>query len=242
MRVRKIASAISEARQGAEFDLIIAHGAGAYGHQPAKKYDAMKGIHPEYGWKGYYQIRAAMTQMNLRFVGLCQQENLYPVTIQPASITLANRGHIESMYLSSIQTLLDFRQIPLLHGDIVLDKERGFTIASTEDLLIFLSEHLVFKRIIMLSDVEGVLDKFGQTIPIIDRNNFNEIDAYLGDARGIDVTGGMRQKVNILFKLVQKNHSTHAFIVSGSSEPGKIRDLILGSLKGDTYICNDRHH
>jgi len=221
MRVRRIASAISKARQGAEFDLIIAHGAGAYGHQPAKKYDAMKGIHPEYGWKGYYQIRAAMTQMNLR---------------------LANRGHIESMYLSSIQTLLDFRQIPLLHGDIVLDKERGFTIASTEDLLIFLSEHLVFKRIIMLSDVEGVLDKFGQTIPIIDRNNFNEIDAYLGDARGIDVTGGMRQKVNILFKLVQKNHSTHAFIVSGSSEPGKIRDLILGRFKGDTYICNDRHH
>ena len=63
-RIQKIAQAIRLARAECEFELVLAHGAGSFGHIIAKQLNAQQGAHPEHGWKAYYQIRQDMVDMN----------------------------------------------------------------------------------------------------------------------------------------------------------------------------------
>lgn len=235
-RVRKIAKAISLALIETDLELVLAHGGGCYGHIKAEQYRAQQGIDPEYGWQPFYQIRQDMMHLNLRFVQLVAEENLFPITVQPSAVTIAKAGKIYSMNLDVIRNLLDLDQIPLLHGDIVLDEQQGFTIVSTEDLLSFLSRSLHFQRVIMISDVPGVLDAEGKIIPVIKPDNFNDVMAQLGKTKGADVTGGMKGKVEQLYSIIRQGNITTAAILSGKSDIREIKKAITGKTKAGTII------
>jgi len=227
-RVRKIAREIAAAIQSGKVSLLLTHGAGSYGHIAAKKYNAQQGQHPQFGWQAFYEIRQDIIRMNLRLLQLFVEEGLFPITIQPSAVAMARNGKLYFMDTRNIRFLMDSNQVPLIHGDIVLDEKQGFTIASTEDQIQKLSEYIVFHRIILISDVPGVLGREGNVIPIIDHKNYAQIIDQLGGSSGQDVTGGMRSKVEQIYQLIQNNSSTKAFIVSGESEYGRIADAILG--------------
>ena len=235
-RIRKIALAISQILNEADLDLILAHGAGSYGHIKAKQYQAPKGIHPEFGWQAFYQIRQDMMHMNLRFIQLCAAEKLFPITVQPSAIIVAKRGKIISINSNIIKQLLELGQIPLIHGDIVIDELQGFTIASTEDILFLLSQSLPLHRVIMISDVPGVLDAQEEIIPVINRDNYNNVMAYLGAAKGVDVTGGMKKKVEQLYSLIRHNKINKAYILSCESNLIDFKNAITGQMKHGTMI------
>ena len=234
--IRKLASAILEATHDASYQIVLAHGAGAYGHIKAKEYNAQEGIHPEYGWKAYYEIRKDMTRMNLEFVSLCAESGLFPVTIQPSAIITAERGQVVKIDTNVIENLLRQDQIPLLHGDIVTDDRQGFTIASTEDILTILSQQHPFQRVIMISDVPGVLDKSGQLIPEIDPKNYQQVLRHLSGAKGADVTGGMRGKVDRLYALVRSGSVRSARIISGDLDDDELRRVITNASDAGTSI------
>lgn len=236
-RVRKIAREITTAIQLGKVSLLLSHGAGSYGHIAAKQYQAQQGSHPHFGWQAFYQIRQDMMKMNLRILQLCAEEGLFPITIQPSAIAMARKGKLIYMDTRNIRFLLDSDQVPLIHGDIVLDENQDFTIASTEDQIRKLSEYIFFHRIVMISDVPGVLDNEGNVIPQIDHNNYSQILDQLGGSAGLDVTGGMRSKVEQVYQIIQKNPSTQAFIISGDSGPGVMTSSILGEGKNGTMIC-----
>jgi len=234
--VRKIAQAISDSLNESQYELVLAHGAGAYGHIQAKFYNARQGIHPVHGWEGFYKIRQDMMLMNLRFVKICAENKLFPITIQPSAILFARNGEIVSLQAEIIKKLLQSRQIPLLHGDIVYDDQQGFTIASTEDILSTLSSKIYFDRVIMISDVPGILDTEGNVIPEINEQSFENVVGFLSGARGADVTGGMKNKVEQLYKLIRSGVIKEALIISGNSDPLAIKEAILGSTKIGTII------
>ena len=235
-RIRNIAVAIVQALKETDIELVLAHGAGSYGHIKAKQYRAQQGIHPDYGWEGYYLIRQDMMFLNLRFIQLCAEENLFPITIQPSAIITAKAGNIVSLNSNVIKSLLESNQIPLLHGDIVVDESQGFTIASTEDILSFLASYLPFNRVIMVSDVPGVLDAQGEIIPVINHNNFDNVMSLPGRAKGADVTGGMKKKVEHLYNLIRKSYLTEACILSCNSNMVELKNAIIGIAKQGTRI------
>ncbi|UCE04850.1 MAG: hypothetical protein JSW07_14660 [bacterium] len=237
-RVRKIAGEIAEVVKTGKISLILAHGAGSYGHIAAKKYEAQSGRHPQFGWQAFYHIRQDMIRMNLRLLRLFAEEGLFPITVQPSAIAMARKGKLYFMDTKNIRFLLENNQIPLIHGDIVLDEKHGFTIASTEDQIQKLSEYIFFHRIVLISDVSGVLNTEGKVIPIVDHRNYAQIINQLGGSAGLDVTGGMRTKVEQVYQLIQKNPTTQAYIISGDSDPGVILGTIIGDTTIGTMICN----
>lgn len=236
-RVRKIAREIATAVQSGKISLVLSHGAGSYGHIAAKQYQAQQGSHLHFGWQAFYQIRQDMMKMNLRILQLCAEEGLFPITMQPSAIAMARKGKLIYLDTRNIRFLLDSDQVPLIHGDIVLDENQDFTIASTEDQIQKLSEYIFFHRLVMISDVPGVLESDGNVIPMINRQNYSQVIDQLGGSAGLDVTGGMRTKVEQVYQIIQKNPSTQAFIISGDSEPGVITGSILGEGKNGTMIC-----
>lgn len=236
-RVRSIARAIYKFREIMDaWDIVLAHGAGAYGHIKAKLYNAQNGIHPEFGWRAFYQIRQDMTRMNLTFVQICMEEKLFPITIQPSAIMTASAGHVKSLDATVIRRLLDFGQIPVLHGDIVADDTQGFTIASTEDILTALVDDLHFDSVVMISDVPGVLDDRGQVIPEINPENYDEIIMHLKGAKGADVTGGMRGKVQQLYQLIRAGKFDSARIISSDDNPQFLLDVLTNRKQAGTVI------
>ncbi len=235
-RVRKVARELVAAVRSGQVSLLLTHGAGSYGHIAAQNYRAQEGSNPQFGWQAFYQIRQDMIKMNLRILQLCAGEGLFPITVQPSAIAMAQDGKLQFMDTRAIRFLLDSDQIPLVHGDIVLDEKQDFTIASTEDQIRKLSDYIFFHRIVLISDVPGVLDAEGKVIPVIDQRNYASIIEQLGGSAGLDVTGGMRSKVEQIYHLIQENPNIQAVIISGDSEPGVIAEAILGEGNHGTLI------
>jgi len=235
--VRTIAREILTAWKTQQISLILSHGAGSYGHMAAEKYSAKKGRHPQWRWQAFYEIRESMIRMNLRMLHIFMEEGLYPITVQPSAIATARAGKLNFIDTRIIRLLLESDQIPLIHGDIIADESQGFTIASTEDQIAQLNEYMSFRRIVLISDVPGVLDSAGQVIPRIDQNNYSQIIAHLGGSAGADVTGGMKTKVERMVQIIAESSLTQAFILSGNSDVGIIARTILGEHIQGTIIC-----
>ena len=223
-------------RRGRPIRLVLGHGGGSYGHILAKKYAAVAGVHPDYGWEGLYKIRESMARMNLLFVQHCNKGGLFPVTVSPFAVAEAADGVVRRLDVHNIQALLEDGQVPLLHGDIIPDSKRGFTIASTEALLEALSRRIRFDRIIMVSDTDGVLGRGGATIPRIHGGNIKKLVGMIGGSGSPDVTGGMRKKVEKLSALVRGGRAGSARILRCSANGRNLYEAILGTGGGGTLF------
>jgi isopentenyl phosphate kinase len=116
--------------------------------------------------------------------------------------------------------------VPLLYGDVALDDVRGGTIASTEDLFVYLTPLLAPQRILLATRVAGVLDDRGEVIPVISPAALPALRAVLRGARGVDVTGGMADKVERMAALVERYPGLVAHIFSGET-PGTLTSVLL---------------
>src|SRR5208283_754257 len=132
----------------------------------------------------------------------CRRGGLFPLTVSPFAVAEGRAGKLCRLHTAAIRRLLRNGQIPLLHGDIILDSRQGFGIASTEELLAHLAKEIRFDRIVMLTDVDGVYDADGVTIPLLTPQNIGRYLGSLSGSRGPDVTGGMSDKVKNLLRLV----------------------------------------
>jgi isopentenyl phosphate kinase len=224
------------ARRGRPIRLVLGHGAGSYGHILAKKYGAVAGVHPKHGWQALYKIRESMTRMNQLFLNHCNRGGLYPVTVSPFAVAGARDGVVRRLDIKSIQALLEQGQVPVLHGEVILDSKRGFTIASTEALLEALSRRVHFDRIVMVSDTEGVLDHDRKTIPTISRSNIKALFGAIKGSHAPDVTGGMRKKVEKLFALLSGGRAGSARILRCAKDGGNLRQAVLGTGGGGTLL------
>jgi isopentenyl phosphate kinase len=224
------------ARRGRPIRLVLGHGAGSYGHILAKKYAAVDGIHPRHGWEGLYKIRESMTEMNSLFIRHCSRGGLFPVTVSPFAVAEARDGAVYRLDTGSIQSLLNRGRVPVLHGDVILDSKRGFTIASTEALMEALSRSVRFDRVVMVSDTDGVYGHDGRTIPLIGRGNIKALFSAIKGSRAPDVTGGMRKKVERLHALVKSRRAGSARILRCSPDGKNLRDAVLGTGGGGTLL------
>ncbi len=235
--VRRIARGVRMALQHKNCELVLGHGAGAYGHITAHQYNARAGIHPEHGWTAFYRIRQDMIHLNSRIVHIFEDEAIHPITIQPSAILTALRSDIISIHSRVIRKLLEYGQIPMIHGDIIVDEFQGFTIASTEDILTVLAQSLTFQHVIFISDVPGVLAPGGSVIPFIDRHNKSEVIRQISGANAIDVTGGMKSKVERIWSLIEAGHIHKATIMTCDDKSGdKLAQTILEDTSNGTCI------
>ncbi|MDD5628517.1 MAG: isopentenyl phosphate kinase [Elusimicrobia bacterium] len=226
----------ASARRGRPIQLALGHGAGSYGHILAKEYSAVDGVHPRRGWQGLYRIRESMTRMNLLFLAACARGGLFPVTVSPFATAQARDGKVNGLHTRSIEALLAAGQTPVIHGDVILDFKRGFTIASTEALLEALCRRVRFDRIVMVSDTDGVFGHDGKTIPTISRANINDLFGAIQGSHAPDVTGGMRKKVEKLFALLRNGRAGTARILRCAKDGRNLRDAVLGTGGGGTLL------
>jgi len=229
--IRRAGREIKEAL-GARLDLrlLVGHGSGSFGHFVARRYSLLEEGPPS--WQGYAETGAAAARLNRLVTDIFLAEGVPVVSIQPSASAHCWGGELVSMATEPIEFMLLHGLAPLVYGDVALDKARGCTIISTEQIFAYLADHLEPARIVLAGEVEGVFtvdplrDESAQLIPDISRQNFHQVEHMLAGSHGVDVTGGMLTKVRIMHALVQEHPELKVQLISGQ-RPGTIKRALL---------------
>ncbi len=234
--LNEVKSALSEK----DFDIIIGHGSGSFAHVAAKKYRTNEGFVDSNSRIGAAITHLSAKELNTIFVkhGLDLGMPLYPFS--PAYFSLAKSKRLESGFVENIKTAMEKGFIPVVHGDVIIDSDIGVSIASTEEVIRFLSSKMRPSKVLFATDVDGVFtsnpkaNKNSQHIGVISSENIDEAIKHTGvsDER-VDVTGGMSTKLTELYEIC-KTTGAEGYIFNIERE-GMLKDVLLGRAEEQLY-------
>ncbi len=198
--------------------LLMGHGSGSFGHVVAQRYHVQSGCTD---WRGYAQTSAAASRLNRIVTDALLDAGVPAVSMQPSASALCRGGELIALAVQPIQDVLKHGLVPLIYGDVALDELQGSAIISTEAIFVYLAHLLRPQRIILVGEVEGVYstdprsDPQARLIPTIDASRVDEAASALGGSHGVDVTGGMRTKVELMAGLVRDLPGLRVCLLSG---------------------------
>ncbi len=218
-RVEVIRCAAREVRRARErnpdLPILLGHGSGSFGHYAARR----SGFGQAGNWRAYAETGAAANRLDRIVADIFLEEGVPVVSMQPSASARCRDGELQSLAVEPIRTALAHHLVPLVYGDVAFDETRGMSIASTEKILAYLAPLLRPSRIVYVSEASGVFtadpsrDHNAQLIPEITPASFAEIEAGVGASRGVDVTGGMLDKVKRNLALVQELPQLDIFVI-----------------------------
>jgi isopentenyl phosphate kinase len=218
--------------------LILGHGSGSFGHTYAARHGIHRGIAPSADWMGFALTAAAALRLNRIVVDELLAAGVPALALQPSATLRSLGGELIAWDTATIERALDQRLVPIVHGDVAFDDAQGTTIISTEQLLLYLARipDLRPTRIILVGEA-GVYtadpraNPQAQRIPQIARDNIVAVLRGAGGSHGADVTGGMRGKIELLWRLIEAQPDLTAQLIGPI--PGLLRRALLGQAAGE---------
>lgn len=233
----RLVKEIGEARKKLKGNLIIGHGAGSFAHIPAHKYRTKEGIIDKNSVYGLSVTGEAARMLNAIVVQNFVSQKIPALSFSPLSFLTSDRQVLLKSYIDPIYFLLSIGSIPVVYGDVIMDKSRGFTIFSTEKVFSVIIDALHKKyrmKVILVTDVDGVHDDKGKNIPRVTPGNFRLVKKAILGSGSVDVTGGMLHKVEESLELAKK-YNVETLIINGNVE-GNLKKAILGKKVTSTFI------
>lgn len=225
--MRRIADEISRARRHLpQQELIVGHGSGSFGHFEAKQHKTADGVYSQEDWHGFARVSVVASRLNQLVVECLLESGLSVMRFQPSASALSADAKITSMSLENIQQAISKGITPVVHGDVSFDTLRGGTIISTETVFAYIAQQLPIERIILVGEVDGVLDKAENVIDVITPETRPALEGVLRGSQGVDVTGGMRTKVDDMLALVVRQPFPVVRIINGLVPDRIYRELI----------------
>jgi isopentenyl phosphate kinase len=220
--------------------LILIHGGGSFGHPLAKKYEISKGLNTsiENQVLGLSVTHEAMNKLNSLLINKFLEKKIPVIPFQPSSIFFKNYEKISTPPIGIIETALDIELLPILYGDIIFDAKGSFSIISGDKIIFELCKNLQrykVSKVIFAIEKDGIFirsnNKEEGNLKLVSEISYNELDnlklANLGSK--IDVTGGIRGKIDIIKRICKKNIPVQ--IINGMKE-----DFIMKALKSKDVI------
>ena len=226
LTIKRLAEEIDTALKNREKNLIIVHGGGSFGHPLAKKYNINKGLQNISQIKGFVETHQSMLNLNEILMKEFHELNLPVISFAPVAIWSADKGRISIGTHHQIEEALQRGIIPVLFGDTIFDKTKGIGILSGDQIISYLAKNLQPDQIIIGTDVDGLYTADPKTkpsarfIPVLSRENSEEVIDGLEGAKAVDVTGGMRAKV---IELMEIATYTQKIIILNADTPNRIQ-------------------
>ena len=206
----------SHSHSHSTLNLLLGHGSGSFGHFAAQK----SGFGQRGNWRAYAETGAAAAQLTRIVTDIFIAAGVPVVAMQPSASARCRDGELIELATHPIQTALAHDLVTLVHGDVAFDETREMTICSTEMIFAYLAPILKPSRIILAGIVDGVFttdplkDPHARLIPEITPANFAQTESQLRGSHGVDVTGGMMDKVRKMLALVEREPEIQVQIVS----------------------------
>lgn len=222
--IRRLGSEISEA--ASKNPVIIVHGGGSYAHPVAKKYSVSQGYKSGDHLRGFVETSMVVRRLSLDVVSRLIEGGLKALSIPAASIFITRSKRIMSCNLEPIFSAMRIGVTPVTSGDVVFDRDLGFTVLSGDAISAYLASRLRAKRLIYAIDVDGVYvrDEVAGGMRIAEEFYRGMRIEPLGGG-GEDVTGGIMNKLEEGFAAAELG--VEVFLVNGLVE-GRVKDAISG--------------
>lgn len=224
---RETLEKIAEELSIIEEKFILVHGGGSFGHPVASKYDISNGYNDSKQLLGFSKTHNAMEKLNLEVVTALIEAGISAVPVQTSVCSRVENGEIVSMNLEIVEKFLDLGMVPVFYGDSVLDEEKGMTILSGDQILAYLADELTASQVIVGMDKDGVYTKNpkknedAELIPKITPENWENISNSIESPSGKDVTGGIKNKIEVLINLAKKGIESQIINIQNPKNIGK---------------------
>jgi isopentenyl phosphate kinase len=203
----------------------IVHGAGSFGHFHAARYNLKAGAsvcnaqggeqHPK-GW-GMCDTRRSVLKLNSMVSSALIDAHKPATPVHPMDSWSSSDAVVSSADLTCVERCLQQGITPVLHGDVIFDSCRGYTVLSGDDIVQQLASRLQPPFVLFVSDVPGVFleppasstaaatsDPGFVTLCVVDSNSnilrlhnstpksqHHELASLqVGGSSGTDITGG----------------------------------------------------
>jgi isopentenyl phosphate kinase len=219
---------VAEEIAKAPLDLILVHGAGSFGHVPAKEYGLPQRFSPE----GLMITHRSVARLNELVVDALSRAGAKSLPVHPLSCTLLQDGRIECLAVEPLVEMVKDGLIPVLHGDVAMDSSRKAGIVSGDQLVSYLAGALRAEVVAVGTNVDGVIFQ-GRPVEMITRDNLLHIEEAIGGSTGVDVTGGMKGKLLELLHLADKGTNS---IIFNAGKKGNITRALRGESIGTAVV------
>jgi isopentenyl phosphate kinase len=205
-------------------DMVLIHGAGSFGHIPAKNHGLPEKFSPE----GLRATHKSVVELNSLVVEALARAGAAPMPVHPFSCTLLKSGRIDCFALEPLREMISRGLLPVLHGDVAMDAARGAGIISGDQLVTYLARALYADLAAVGTDVDGVLFA-GKPLAEITRDSLPLIESGLGGSGGVDVTGGMKGKLREMLDLADEGISS---VIFNAAKKGNIAKVLSSEPAG----------
>lgn len=240
--LQRVAREIAAAAVRLRGRLIVGHGSGSFGHPAAQKARLVPGRVRQHRLAGVSTTQLEARQLHTRVLEALDEAGLCPFSLPPSAFLTANAGRPAHVELEPLLRSLDLGLVPVLYGDIVMDREWGACVASTEDVFLAVISRLRrrrigVRRVVWAGETDGVLDSEGKTRSRISPRDAAPVLKALEASSDADVAGGIRHRVRSAVLLARRGITS--WIVNGRREGLVGRALVERSPAG-TRVAPDR--
>ncbi len=219
--------------------VVLIHGGGSFGHPIAKKYQLFKGLNTSIKNQvlGLSKTHEMMNQLNTIIINKFLKKNYPVLSISPSAIFIKRSQQFILNSIDPIEISLKLGVLPILYGDIILEKDGSFSIISGDDIILELCKTLKnfeIVKVIFAIEKDGIYVKDGDSIEFASQINFDELKSVeLADLEHkIDVTGGIGRKFEIIKQIAELNIPVQ--VINGLK-----KNYILKSLKNQKLDCTN---
>jgi isopentenyl phosphate kinase len=205
-------------------DLVLVHGAGSFGHIPAKKY----GLPREFSRPGLRVTHGSVARLCDLVVEALSRAGVDCLPVHPLSCLVLRDGRIDRFFDEPVKEMLKEGIMPVLHGDVAMDATGKAAIVSGDQLVAHLAKALQADVVAVGSNVDGVLFS-GRTLPKITRKELPGVESAIGGSAEVDVTGGMRGKLLELLELADLGIDS---VIFNAGREGNIARALKGECVG----------
>lgn len=215
---------IAESRRSA----MVVHGAGSYGHMLAKKYSIQKGFLDFGQVPAAAQVHHDAMELGMLLTQLLIENGLPAASVAPGNCFVMEDGKLIVKDNEAIRAMSHIGIMPVMFGDVVMDRKKGFGICSGDQIMEVMSDIFKPDRIIFVSDIDGLYtanpktDPDAEFIPEVTPATLDEISS-VSDVD--DVTGGVRNKMEAMLRMCGEGRD--CVLVNGTV-PGRLSALMRG--------------
>jgi isopentenyl phosphate kinase len=235
--IRRLAGEVARALAGPDAPLgrrlVLGHGSGSFGHQAATRHRLPEGLPPALP-AGVSRVQERAAALHRQVLEALLAAGASPFSIAPSSALVTAGGRPVRMEVEPLLLALDAGLLPVVYGDVVMDRNRGCAIASTEAVFLALAGELgrrgvPVERALWAGVTDGVLGAGGERLDEVRAGRpgaAGEALAAAGGAAGTDVTGGMRHRLETALELTRRGIPSLVF-------DGTVPDRLAAALRGE---------
>lgn len=245
-RLRDLLIEIREYIEHTDDNIILIHGAGAYGHGIAAEYDLQLGATTQEKVHAAEVCQQQVAELHRIFMEVALGVGLPVASVPTHTVVTQDRGAVSVFETTFVLDAVAQGQIPVLYGDVVPDGSWTYSICSGDTISAQLAATTQAERLIFVSDIDGVCTANPHTdLSATLIREVRTTDIVSGNIPGVstahtrDVTGGLLGKLNSFAHIMADSQLQEVVLCNGTKKD-RLGSALRGALTECTRVTQPR--